>query len=92
MLYSISMYNSVSGIMLYNRTFNDNKSEKYFCMGSLFSVIKQFSEIITENTTGLKCIRMKDFILNITSIDYLNVDIIIITDTDSERHLGIQKQ
>ncbi len=90
MLYSLFIYQSSSGLMLWKKTFekkmDPNKVELF---SSFFSAIRSFVKEIIEDSSkeGLKNLEMGNFAVNINHIAKLDIDIVSITDKGDQEIL-----
>ena len=89
MLYSIFIYQTESGLLLWDKSFEkDMDSNKIQLFSSFFSAIQSFvKEIISTGSKGLKNIEMGNFLVNVTAISKLGLDIVAIADKGDEKHL-----
>ncbi|MGQ4875485.1 MAG: hypothetical protein ACP6IY_15570 [Promethearchaeia archaeon] len=83
MLYSIFIYQSTSGILMYDKNFQDISKGKMELFSSFFSAIKSFiSEMILEGSKELKNIGLGDYTILITSISEIKADLVLIVDQE----------
>ncbi|MHA1757044.1 MAG: hypothetical protein ACTSVV_09755 [Promethearchaeota archaeon] len=83
MLYSIFIYQSTSGILMYDKNFQDISKGKMELFSSFFSAIKSFiSEMILEGSKELKNIGLGDYTILITSIPEIKADLVLIVDQE----------
>ena len=81
MLYTLFLYQNSSGLLMYDKSFQDVSSGKMELFSSFFSAIKTFiSEIVLEGSKELKNIEMGDYTIIVSSIKDISVDIIMIAD------------
>jgi len=75
------LYQSSSGLLMYDKSFQDVSSGKMELFSSFFSAVKTFiSEIVLEGSKELKNIEMGDYTIIVSSIKDISVDIIMIAD------------
>ncbi len=90
MLYTIFLYQSESGLLFYDKSFEDISSGKMDLFSSFFSALKAFiGEMVLGGSKELKNIELGDYIVLITSINEIKADLVIIG--DKEDHKGINK-
>lgn len=90
MLYSLFIYQSQSGLLIWDKSFEKQMdSRRIELFSSFFSAIQSFvKEMITSTTKGLKNIEMGNFSIKITALTKLNLDIVAITDKEDEKALN----
>jgi len=86
MLYTLFIYQSSSGLLMYDKNFQDISSGKMELFSSFFSAIKSFvKEIVLGGDTQLKALEMGDYTIMISSIDSIKTDLVLIADkTDTK--------
>ncbi|MHA1726272.1 MAG: hypothetical protein ACTSXH_15785 [Promethearchaeota archaeon] len=91
MIYTLFIYEKESGLMIYNINFQDINSEKVALFSSFFGAINAFvSQLMLRGAKNLKNIQLGDYIVIISPISQLNVDLVIIADfTDEEIITGL---
>ncbi|MCP4761721.1 MAG: hypothetical protein GY870_08065 [archaeon] len=88
MIYSIFIYSSISGLLMWEKSFEDVSAGKLEMFSSFFSAIKSFiQEMVLKGDNELKTIEMGDYILKINSISSLNIDLVAIASKDDEKKL-----
>jgi len=86
MLYSIFLYQTKSGLLLFDKNFQDISHGKMELFSSFFSAIKSFiQEIVLEGSKDLKNIELGNYLVKITSIPQINVDIVVIIDKEDNK-------
>ena len=86
MLYTIFLYQSESGLLLYDKSFQDISSGKMELFSSFFSALKAFiSEMILDGSKELRNIELGDYTVLITSINEIKADLVIIGDKEDHR-------
>lgn len=82
-LYSIFIYTSATGLLVWERNFDPSSMQQLELFGSFFSAIKSFlQEMVLRGTNNntLKNIEMGSYIINIISIQDLGLDLVYISD------------
>lgn len=83
MIYSLFLYQRESGLILYNKVFQDVSDGKMEMFGAFFSAIKSYiSEILLEGSKELRTIELGDYIIFTSLIPDTNSDLVIIADKD----------
>ncbi len=89
MLYTIFLYQSESGLLLFDKSFQDISSGKMELFSSFFSALKAFiGEMIIEGSTELKNISLGDYTVLITSIDEVRADLVVIGDKEDSKAIN----
>lgn len=93
MIYSIFLYQSPTGLLIYDKSFQDISKGKMEMFGSFFSAIKTFaSELVLgdslDRSKELTNIELKDYIVLITSLSKINVDMVIIADKEDTKSIN----
>jgi len=90
MIYSILLYQSKSGLLLYEKNFKEISNGKSEMFSSFFSAMKSFvSEMVLDGSKELKKIELGDSFIIITEIEELNADLAITA--DKKDYKAIQK-
>lgn len=88
MIYSIFIYSESSGLLMWDKHFEDISAGKMELFSSFFSAIKTFiGEMITKGAHDLKSIQMGNYTINFTSVKKLQIDLVFIADVDEEKKL-----
>ena len=83
MIYTIFLYHSKSGLLLFDLNFQDISSGKMDLFSSFFAALKAFiSELVMEGAKELKNIELGDYTVLITSIYNIEADLVIIGDKE----------
>ncbi len=83
MFYTIFIYHSESGLLLFDKNFHDVSSGKIELFSSFFSALKSFiSEMVLTGSKDLKNIELGDYTVLITNISDIKADLVIIGDKD----------
>ena len=86
MLYSIFIYQSQWVLLIWDKSSKNRWMRRVELFSSFFSAIQSFvKEIITTSGKGLKNIEMGNFVIKITGIAKLNLEIVAIIDKDDEK-------
>ena len=89
MLYTLFIYQSSSGLLMYDKNFQDISSGKMELFSSFFSAIKSFvKEIVLGGDTQLKALEMGDYTIMISSIDDIKSDLVLIADKDDTKTIN----
>ncbi len=90
MLYSIFMFQSQSGLILWQKSFEKQMdSNRMQMLSSFFSAIQSFvKEAITSNEKGLKNIEVANLYINITEVPKLQLEIVAIIDKEDIKVFG----
>ena len=93
MIYSIFIYQSHTGLLIYDKSFQDISAGKMEMFSSFFSAIKTFvSELVLEESldrsTELTNIELKDYTVLITSLPKAKVDMVIIADKEDSKSVN----
>ena len=90
MLYTIFLYQSESGLLLFDKNFQDISSGKMELFSSFFSALKAFiGEMLLDGSKELKNIELGDYTVLITTINEIKADLVVIG--DKEDHKSINK-
>lgn len=88
MIYSLFLYQRESGLLLYNKVFQDVSDGKMEMFGAFFSAIKSYiSEILLEGSKELRTIELGDYIIFTSLVPNTNSDLVIIADKDDYKLL-----
>ena len=86
MLYTLFLYQSTSGLLMYSKNFQEVGSGKMELFSSFFAAINSFvSELVLDGSKELQNISMGDYIIIVSAIKEVNVDIVIIADKDDSK-------
>jgi len=86
MIYTIFLYQSNTGLLIYDKSFQEISTGEMEMFSSFFSAIKSvFSEIVLEGSKKLKNVELGNYSVIINTISNLNVDIVIIADKDDNK-------
>jgi hypothetical protein len=89
MIYTIFVYNSNNGKLLYDQHFQKLDSGKIELFSSFFSAVKAvISEIVMNGAKELKNIDLGDYSVTITTIPDLTVDLVIIADKEDTKTIN----
>jgi len=86
MLYSIFLYQTKTGILIWRKTFETGLESKSELFSSFFSAIQNFVKELVRDTNsdskGLQAIDMGNFVVNITQLANLEIDVVAIADKE----------
>jgi len=86
MIYTIFLYQSHTGLLIYDKSFQNVNSSRMEMFSSFFSAIKTFiSELVLEGSKELKNIELGDYSVLITSIPDIKVDLVVIADKEDTK-------
>jgi len=86
MLYSIFLYQTKSGILLFDKSFQDISKGKLELFSSFFSAIKSFIQtMLLEGSKDLKNIELGNYLVKITTIPEIIVDLVLIIDQEDNK-------
>ncbi len=88
MIYSLFLYQRESGLLLYNKVFQDVSDGKMEMFGAFFSAIKSYiSEILLEGSKELRTIELGDYIIFTSLVPDTNSDLVIIANKEDYKLL-----
>jgi hypothetical protein len=90
MLYTIFLYQSHSGVLVYKQSFENNIGSKSELFASFFSAIQSFvTQMIMSDSTGkgLESIDLGKYLINITKIPSLGIDCVLIADREDQKEI-----
>ncbi|MFX0186891.1 MAG: hypothetical protein ACFE8A_04045 [Candidatus Hodarchaeota archaeon] len=83
MLYTIFLYQQESGLLLYDKSFQDISDGKLDLFSSFFSTLKSFvSEVVLEGSQELKNVELGNYSVFFTAINEIKTDLVIIADNE----------
>jgi len=93
MIYSIFLYQSHTGLLIYDKSFQEISTGKMEMFSSFFSAIKTFvSELVLgesfDRSKELTNIELSDYSVLITSIPKIKIDMVIITDKEDRKSVN----
>jgi len=93
MIYSIFLYQSHTGLLIYDKSFQKISVGKMEMFSSFFSAIKAFaSELVLgeslDRSKELTSIELKDYIVLVTSLPKVKVDMVIIADKEDSKSVN----
>ncbi len=90
MLYSIFIYQNGSGLLIWNKSFEkDMDASRVELFSSFFSAIQSFvKEMIRSGSQSLKNIEMGNFLVKITNLPKLDLDVVMIGDSGDDKLLS----
>lgn len=89
MIYTIFLYQSHTGLLIYDKSFQEINTGKMEMFSSFFSTIKSFvSELVLDGSKELKNIELGDYTVLITSLSKVKVDMVIIADKEDSKAIN----
>jgi len=93
MIYTIFLYQSHTGLLIYDKSFQETDTKNTEMFSSFISAMKTFvSEIVIDGSldrsTELTNIELSDYIVVLTSIPKIKVDMVIITDKEDSKSVN----
>ena len=93
MIYTIFLYQSHTGLLIYEKKFQDTDARNTEMFSSFISAMKTFvSEIVIDDSldrsTELTNIELSDYIIILTSLPTIKVDMVIITDKEDSKSVN----
>jgi hypothetical protein len=89
MLYTIFLYQSESGLLLFDKSFQDVSHGKMELFGSFFSALKTFiGEMLLDGSKELKNIELGDYSVLITSVNEIKADLVVIGDKEDYKSIN----
>ena len=83
MLYTLFIYQQESGLLLFDKSFQDISAGKMDLFASFFTALKSFvSELVLGGSQELKNIELGDYTVLITGIKEIKADLVIIADNE----------
>ncbi len=89
MIYTIFLYQSHTGLLIYDKSFQEINTGKMEMFSSFFLTIKSFvSELVVDGSKELKKIELGDYTVLITSLSKVKVDMVIIADKEDVKAIN----
>ncbi len=89
MIYTIFLYQSHTGLLIYDKSFQEINAGKMEMFSSFFLTIKSFvSELVVDGSKELKKIELGDYTVLITSLSKVKVDMVIIADKEDVKAIN----
>ena len=93
MIYTIFLYQSQTGLLIYDKSFQDLDGKNTEMFNSFISAMKTFvSEIVIngslDRSTELTNIELSDYIIILTSLPKIKVDMVIISDKEDSKSVN----
>ncbi len=86
MLYSLFLYQSNSGLLMYDKNFQDISDGKMEMFSSFFAALKSFiSGMVLSGSKELKTIELGDYVVVITYISETESDLVVIADKEDSK-------
>jgi len=89
MIYTIFLYQSHTGLLIYDKSFQEINAGKMETFNSFFSTIKSYvSELVLDGSKKLKNVELGDYTISITSLSKVKVDMVIIADKEDAKAIN----
>ncbi len=89
MLYTVFLYQSESGLLLYDKSYQDVSHGKMELFSSFFSALNTFiGEMVLDGSKELKNIELGDYSVLITSVREIKADLVIIGDKEDYKSIN----
>ena len=89
MIYTIFLYQSHTGLLIYDKSFQEINTGKMEMFSSFFLTLKSFvSELVLNGSKELKNIELGDYTVLITSLSKVKVDMVIIADKEDAKAIN----
>ena len=89
MIYTIFLYQSHTGLLIYDKSFQEINAGKMETFNSFFSTIKSYvSELVLDGSKKLKNVELGDYTVSITSLSKVKVDMVIIADKEDAKAIN----
>ena len=89
MIYTIFLYQSHTGLLIYDKSFQEINTGKMEMFSSFFLSLKSFvSELVLNGSKELKNIELGDYTVLITSLSKVKVDMVIIADKEDAKAIN----
>ena len=89
MIYTIFLYQSHTGLLIYDKSFQEINTGKMEMFSSFFLTLKSFvSELVLEGSKELKNVELGEYTVSITSLSKVKVDMVIIADKEEAKAIN----
>ena len=89
MIYTIFLYQSHTGLLIYDKSFQEINTGKMEMFSSFFLTIKSFvSQLVLNGSQELKNIELGEYTVLITSLSKVKVDMVIIADKEDAKAIN----
>ncbi len=89
MIYTIFLYQSHTGLLIYDKSFQEINAGKMEMFSSFFLTLKSFvSELVVDGSKELKNIELGEYTVLITSLSKVKVDMVIIADKEDAKAIN----
>jgi len=89
MIYTIFLYQSHTGLLIYDKSFQEINAGKMEMFSSFFLTLKSFvSQLVVDGSKELKNIELGDYTVLITSLSMVKVDMVIIADKEDTKAIN----
>jgi mannitol/fructose-specific phosphotransferase system IIA component (Ntr-type) len=89
MIYTIFLYQSHTGLLIYDKSFQEINAGKMEMFSSFFLTLKSFvSELVVDGSKELKNVELGEYTVLITSLSKVKVDMVIIADKEDTKAIN----
>ncbi len=89
MIYTIFLYQSHTGLLIYDKSFQEINTGKMEMFSSFFLTLKSFvSELVLDSSKELKNVELGEYTVSITSLSKVKVDMVIIADKEDAKAIN----
>ena len=89
MIYTIFLYQSHTGLLIYDKSFQEINAGKMEMFSSFFLTLKSFvSELVIDGSKELKNVELGEYTVLITSLSNVKVDMVIIADKEDAKAIN----
>jgi hypothetical protein len=89
MIYTIFLYQSHTGLLIYDKSFQEINAGKMEMFSSFFLTIKSFvSQLVLNGSQELKNIELGEYTVLVTSLSKIKVDMVIIADKEDAKAIN----
>ncbi len=89
MIYTIFLYQSHTGLLIYDKSFQEINAGKMEMFSSFFLTIKSFvSQLVLNGSQELKNIELGEYTVLVTSLSKVKVDMVIIADKEDAKAIN----
>ncbi len=89
MIYTIFLYQSHTGLLIYDKNFQEINTGKMEMFSSFFLTLKSFvSELVLDGSQELKNVELGEYTVLVTSLPKVKVDMVIIADKEDAKAIN----
>jgi hypothetical protein len=89
MIYTIFLYQSHTGLLIYDKSFQEINAGKMEMFSSFFLTIKSFvSQLVLDGSQELKNIELGEYTVLVTSLSNVKIDMVIIADKEDAKAIN----